>query len=379
MLQKIRIPQSQLIISHGEYGFQEVLDDFNNTNEVTIVTYNISAKCNKLLNLIRNLNPSVKVTMVTNIPRRYKNYIITPTYDARIYARKNINSYLLKMDKKNFNVNFAPYFNFHNHIKIVMTDNIAYVGSQNFSDKSSDNLEMGILIKDKNTIIKIRDIVSKLIISNSTAFGGTELDTYICNIYILLEDLQNERNVVEQITSNINDYEESGNGFDSDIAYGDIFEEDFDNIKAIVENSQLIQQELKGKELYKSVDFELTELENIPVSEHSDLIKYANYNELEQTKEFYNHLPLSIKGSEIENYMNNRSLEGLYLLTDKDIFTLNLLDEMVSNKKLLLYKSCFMDFKDLNISLEVLNSDLETILDNLQTIKDNQNCIDNTK
>lgn len=35
------------------------------------------------------------------------------------------------------------YFCFSNHAKIIMTDNIAYVGSSNFSEESADNFELG--------------------------------------------------------------------------------------------------------------------------------------------------------------------------------------------------------------------------------------------
>lgn len=47
-----------------------------------------------------------------------------------------------------------PYFNVHNYAKIIGTEDIVHIGSANFSNESADNIEMGILIEDRDFISK---------------------------------------------------------------------------------------------------------------------------------------------------------------------------------------------------------------------------------
>lgn|GEM_PF-5252877 len=381
----IPIPQSQLIISHGEYGFQEVLNDFNNTNEIIILTYNISTNSNTLLNLIKNLNPNVKVTMVSNIPTRYDTYYSSSNKTTpKMKAKKDISKYFSTMKKENFSPDFAPYFNFNNHIKLVLTDNIAYIGSQNFSDESINNFEMGVLIQDKNTIQNIKDTICKVIINDSTAYGGTELDDYLLRIYILRNKLCDVREIVENIVEKINVYEENSHESYDDIADFDLDKQDLDNIISIIMDLKLIQHEFKEKQFYKLIDteiIELSELENIELID-DNLIKFFNFNEIEKRKELFKRFFQLSSGDEIREYINNPTFEGWSLLSIEDMKTVDLLSTMVLPQKTCLYKSCFEAFKDLNIKLEefeVLYLKFETILERLNEIKDKENCIDNTK
>lgn len=48
-----------------------------------------------------------------------------------------------------------PYFNVHNYAKIIGTEDIVHIGSANFSNESADNIEMGILIGDRDFISKL--------------------------------------------------------------------------------------------------------------------------------------------------------------------------------------------------------------------------------
>lgn len=51
------------------------------------------------------------------------------------------------------------YVNLENHAKLIMTDTIAYIGSQNFSDASEGKFELGFLVKDPKVI---RDIENNI-------------------------------------------------------------------------------------------------------------------------------------------------------------------------------------------------------------------------
>lgn len=46
----------------------------------------------------------------------------------------------------------SAFFDFSNHAKIIMTDNVAYIGSANYSDESKANYESGVLCRDRDFI-----------------------------------------------------------------------------------------------------------------------------------------------------------------------------------------------------------------------------------
>lgn len=156
-----------LNFSNNEFGFQEVIEDLPNAKSVYIVTFNVSKRENNLLNAIRDLN-DIPVTVVTNIPGRFEQYT-TPT--ALRNAFRNISNYLDRLDAENYNCDLKTYFNFKNHSKIIMTDNVCYIGSGNFSDESFNNYESGIIIRDAETIKKVKSQFIDKLIEDSILFS----------------------------------------------------------------------------------------------------------------------------------------------------------------------------------------------------------------
>ncbi|MNW41212.1 hypothetical protein D3C74_183440 [compost metagenome] len=142
------------ISSKDNYGYQEVLDDFINAKKIRIVTYNISTKNNDyLLQILKNVDKDCDVQFITNIPSRVETYLNNPKGDAwRSNASKNINSYLTKLNPETFDGPIIPFFNFHNHSKIIGTENKVYIGSENYSVESKKNYEAGVIIDDKQFI-----------------------------------------------------------------------------------------------------------------------------------------------------------------------------------------------------------------------------------
>lgn len=59
------------------------------------------------------------------------------------------------------------FFNFENHGKLILTNNIVYWNSANFSDESVRNYECGTLSTDKKFIEYIHNILFPEIISYS--------------------------------------------------------------------------------------------------------------------------------------------------------------------------------------------------------------------
>ncbi len=66
------------------------------------------------------------------------------------------------------------YFCFSNHAKIVMTNNIAYIGSSNFSEESADNFESGFISKDADFIEFLEEEIFPWIIESSSEYKTDE-------------------------------------------------------------------------------------------------------------------------------------------------------------------------------------------------------------
>lgn len=50
---------------------------------------------------------------------------------------------------------FSAFFNLHNHAKIIVTENIVYIGSANFSNESAKSIETGVIIEDRDFFAEI--------------------------------------------------------------------------------------------------------------------------------------------------------------------------------------------------------------------------------
>ncbi|WP_048601597.1 phospholipase D-like domain-containing protein [Rubeoparvulum massiliense] len=167
-------------MSHNDYGYQDVIDDFPSAKEIIIVTYNISKNDTRLLDQLKMLDESVSVTFITNLPQRYEKYfrsnqIKTPADRAL----ENIKDYFNQLDRDNFNCDLTVYFCYENHAKIMMTENIAYIGSGNFSDESKNNVEAGITLTDYESIKAVKNQLIPEIISRSIRYATSFYTVYM--------------------------------------------------------------------------------------------------------------------------------------------------------------------------------------------------------
>lgn len=62
-----------LKLSLDKFGFQQILDDFEKTSNISILTYNISTSENILLDILKKLEGK-KIVIITNIPQRWERY-----------------------------------------------------------------------------------------------------------------------------------------------------------------------------------------------------------------------------------------------------------------------------------------------------------------
>lgn len=147
---ELSFDSGRFVAQKGKLNYQEVLDDFPNANVIRIITYNISNNQRRdvLLDALKKSKADIK--LITNVPSRMPEYHSTDKGQRmRFSARDNIKIYISKLNPDKFPSQFVPLFNENNHAKLIGTENIVYIGSANYTDKSANNIEAGILIEDK--------------------------------------------------------------------------------------------------------------------------------------------------------------------------------------------------------------------------------------
>ncbi|MFJ7185578.1 phospholipase D-like domain-containing protein [Lysinibacillus xylanilyticus] len=166
----------KFVLTRGELAYSEVIDDFKNADFVYIVTYNISRNDETLLEKIKEAPLTAKVKIFTNIPQRYNEY-----YNewARNKASEQIDNYITKLDPEKFKEKFQSFFVFDNHSKIIMTNNIAYIGSANYSSESARNIESGVIFDEAHVILQIKNIVDEIITNSSVPYYAYNLFSLI--------------------------------------------------------------------------------------------------------------------------------------------------------------------------------------------------------
>lgn len=250
---RILINNAELIFSKDVFGYGDVLNNFNNASEINIVTFNFSDNYGELKNLIKNLDSSVVVNIVTNIPGSWNIWDGQKGKEPRTKAREMIN----KLDFIKYNCNVNAYINLSNHSKIIMTNNICYVGSSNYSDLSKNNYECGFIIKDANEIKNVKTIVDEIISSSLPIIGknhiniSTELKLYIKQADSIINYINNRFNYIEakmMISS-------SSNSSVHDI----ISEQDGKQIDELLANIKTVTKFLKSKKILDSIGEKISE------------------------------------------------------------------------------------------------------------------------
>lgn len=80
----------------------------------------------------------------------------------------------------------SPYFTFKNHAKVIMKDNVIYLGSSNYSDESKENLECGFVSADKELIGYVKDFLIPEIERGSVPYYKYDFAVAIANLEELI-------------------------------------------------------------------------------------------------------------------------------------------------------------------------------------------------
>lgn len=169
---EVEFTRAKFIMTKDELGYGDVLEDFATAEFIYIVTYNISKKIETLLEELRDAPEDTEIKVFTNIPSRFNEY--TQEWASR-NARTLINIYVAKLDPEKFNEKFKSQFVFNNHAKIIMTNNIAYIGSANYSSESAHNFEAGVIIEDEQAILQIKDIIDEEVESSAEPYYAYDM------------------------------------------------------------------------------------------------------------------------------------------------------------------------------------------------------------
>lgn len=177
--------------SKGCDGFAEVIKDFENANEVRILTYSrigYGNRKNEKLEALRTLSENTKLRIIIALPGM-KNFNNNGEYDSNRYEEKSINNEMKKI-RSQINIRqYTPkdveiYICFKNHAKLIGTENVLYIGSANYNDFSNKNYEAGMLIKDKCAIRRIYNEYFDNIVA--VRYYANGLDTIGINIVSLI-------------------------------------------------------------------------------------------------------------------------------------------------------------------------------------------------
>lgn len=182
---------SKFVYSKNELGYQEVLDDFENASEITIITYNISEKKLALVSALRMAGERCIINIITNIPSRWEVYYGDTFRDK---AKQKINLYLSKLNPDRLGINSKVFFDFSNHGKIIMTDHVVYVGSANYSEESANNTEFGFISRDKEFINYISSEVLPDIQATAIPYYEYDYTSLLLEANVALSAIYNIKN-----------------------------------------------------------------------------------------------------------------------------------------------------------------------------------------
>lgn len=298
----------ELVQSKDECCYQDVLDDFYNASEIYIMTFNISTRNDKLIRALDDVDEDTKIHLITNIPSRFDKYLGRNNGEyARSRARNNINYYLTELDPGTRENNFNVFFNFNNHSKIIMTENIAFVGSANYSSESSNNYEIGFITRDANVISEIKEVFIKTVEDDSIRYYGTEL-TKLEVIFMSFYTRISEK--AKLIENSLFWEDERGNShYNSTSAYIDW--DDVEEINGIVYEYKDKISELEDDELFMSLSQKINErnLDNINnlYEESGSMYDLAMFNEQDFMDDYLQRHSIEAYDEYLDEYAQNAS------------------------------------------------------------------------
>lgn len=266
MKKEYTISDSKFVFSKNELGYQEVIDEMPSAKEITIITYNISDKQDYLINCLKNTSDDCEINIITNIPTRWE-YYYADSYRER--ARQKINFYMSKLDPQKFGNNVEVLFNFSNHGKIIMTDKIVYIGSENFSEESERNTEFGIISKDVNFIGYLKNVIFEDVKSDSATYYEYNYTSLLFEATMIISAIFNAKNCLYEEIYFLHD-DIDGEWYYYNDTEATLSPRTLDNVKNIIETSCKI-----ASDIYDAID-NVTDSDEDITSQANDMYERLN-------------------------------------------------------------------------------------------------------
>lgn len=239
MKKEFRMRDAIFIYSKDEFGYQQVLDEMKTAAEITIVTYNISERQKYLRNCIEAAPADCNITIFTNIPSRWDSYCKDMYRES---AKRKIEVYLTKLAPEKLGQRASVYFDFSNHGKIIMTDSVVYIGSENYSEESKSNSEFGVLSRDKDLISYLISEIIPELEKHSVRYYEYDFTSLALEAQMMLSALFNLFSELHQQTHKLDDHVEGQYYFnDTDDSLSQIT---LDAIGEIIESSNAVIDEI---------------------------------------------------------------------------------------------------------------------------------------
>ena len=149
----------KLHCTHGEHAFRELLEKTSTAQRVVVVTWSLEQKRESYLwKALKELPETCHLTIITSIPGRWDNYF----GGQKEKMKKQLGAYLDNLSPENFECASEVYFCFHNHAKALVVDDLAYVGSANFTEASARNFEAGVLLTEKSEVDELQVFIKRI-------------------------------------------------------------------------------------------------------------------------------------------------------------------------------------------------------------------------
>lgn len=354
----------KFVFTKDEIGYQEVLDDFRNTSYIFILTFNISENNDMLINQLKQVSDETTVEIFTNIPQRYEHYF---SDRAREQARKKIKVYLEHLDPEKYQSIVNTHYCFDNHSKIIMTNNVVYVGSANFSDESKNNFESGFIVYDKEFIAFIKNNIIPYLKNNSEPYYSNIPTRFKIMLRLIYLKLVNAKERIHMSTHAIADH--AGNYYE----YYDVHNNSLSLLT--IEYLDSVLKELEDLLPIILQDLDSEGLLTDEIEKYIGNINISNIRELysEDTKIF--ELARFDEEDYAIEYLQEHAIEAYdeYL----DSFQETAAQEAAEQKTLLAYNA-EQEINNLLKVLSALETDIEKIINLLPSSERNPN-IDNTR
>ncbi len=149
----------KLRCSNKEHGFEPLLEKIPAAKRVTILSYSLDENPKSYLwETLHKLPAASDLTVITNIPGRWDSYGRNQTSKMK----DRFDAYLDNLAAEKFECAFEVYFSFNNHAKVLVVDDMAYVGSANFTEASAQKWEAGVILSDKSEVDELQAFINSI-------------------------------------------------------------------------------------------------------------------------------------------------------------------------------------------------------------------------